>query len=132
MTNNTPHTPTDDGELREKLDNLNYDHHLDNFSDNLGQYKSKYSCICEHTFVTDGHDSREIGSTARFARHILDLQMNLIHQYGNTRAVKAVRKFADDTYPNVASAYVFNENVATASLLKDIELVLNQPQKENK
>jgi len=39
----------------------------------------------------------------------------------------AVRKFADDIYPQVATAYTFNTNVATSSLLKDVETVLNQP-----
>jgi len=97
MTNNTPHTPTDNGELQEQLIDIVF---------------------------ADGASNPEM---------IVDkFLLPLIHQYGNTRAVEAVRKFADDIYPNVASAYVFNENVATASLLKDVELVLTQPLKENK
>lgn len=77
--------PMNDEELRDKIGKLGYDHHLDNFSENLGQYKSKYSCICGLTFITDGHDPLEIGSEARFSFHILDEQMELVKERDESR-----------------------------------------------
>jgi hypothetical protein len=36
---------------------------------NLGMYRTEYSCICGHKFVTDGHDENEPGRIVRMGRH---------------------------------------------------------------
>ncbi|MDI3211795.1 hypothetical protein [Arthrobacter sp. AL12] len=51
--------------------------------------------------------------------------LQLIEAETSRREQEAVKRFADDIYPDVTSAFMLNENHSTNSLLKTVEAALN-------
>jgi len=111
MTNNTPHTPTDDGELHELA--RTYRRELADIGIKFTGYKPKSEAIRLVNIAIDEAD----------AKHEL-----AIHQYGDTRAVKArIELHRELSHPHSKSwqNQLYNLDLERLS-------ALTQPQKENK